>query len=236
MANKNMTIRFTPDGFSFAECPNSASIILDEAPFHDIAPGPDFQRRLHEALLDALPQDGSLLDLTCQVVSTRVVILPPDITDLEQASLMYRSTLCEPTAPEEVMLQPLTLPTGQEVMLCFGFDHELLCFLQRNFGELSFEHHLATLLIEGARMANGNCLVVRCDAQFLELALFRQKRLQLINVYRTSRAENRSFYVMNTWIQEELDQLTDYLLVLGSSTECLQVRASLHRFIKHVYA
>lgn len=231
-----MTIRLTPDGFSFTQCPSSASVLLDEAPFIEVAPGPDFQQRLQEKLLDHLPTSDAVLDLTCQFVSNRVILLPPDINDLEMATLMFSTTLSESDEPEEVLLQPLTLPTGQQVNLCFGISRSLFLFLQRNYGELQFEHHLATLLREGARMAQGNCLVVRCDAQNLELALFRQHKLHMANVYRTSQAENRSYYVMNTWTQEALDQLQDYLLVLGGTNEGLQVRASLHRFIKHVFS
>jgi hypothetical protein len=236
MAKDNMTIRFTPDGFSFTECPGTTSILLDEAPFHEVAPGPDFQLRLQDEVLNALPESETLLDLTIQIVSTRVILLPPGITDADLAAEMYQTTLSESAEEEEILLQPLTLPTGQEVMLCFGIERSLYNFLQRNYGELTFEHHLATLLIEGARMANGNCLVVRCDEQFLEIALFRKKVLSLVNVYQTTQAENRSFYVMNTWVQEGLDQLQDYLLVLSRGNEGLQVRASLHRYIKHVYS
>ena len=231
-----MTIRFTPDGFSFAECPNSASILLDEAPFHEIAPGPDFQHRLQEEVLNELSNTDTIHDLCCQLLSTRVILLPPEVTDPDVAEQMYHTTVSPAEAPEIVLQQPLSLPTGQEVMLCFGIDESLYYFLQRNYGELTFEHHLATLLVEGARMANGNCMVVRCDAQTLELALFRDKRLTLANVYRTTQAENRSYYIMNTWVQQELDQLQDYLLVLSPGNEGLQVRASLHRFIKHVYS
>lgn len=231
-----MTIRFTPDGFSFTQCPTSATLLLDEAPFFEVAPGPDFQSRLQTQVLEQLSTSDSVPDLTCQFVSTRVMLLPPDINDLELAAKMYQATLSESQEPEEIILQPLSLPTGQQVNLCFGISRSLFLFLQRNYGELTFEHHISTLLVEAARMAQGNCLVVRCDAQNLELALFHNRQLQLVNVYRTTQAENRSYYVMNTWTQEGLDQLQDYLLVLGGTNEGLQIRASLHRFIKHVFS
>lgn len=236
MAKQNMTIRFTPDGFSFTQCPSSATTLLDEAPFFEVAPGQDFQLRLQEQILDYLPTSDSIPDLTCQFVTPRVILLPPEVNDLTLATAMFQATLCPSDEPEEVLLQPLALPTGQEVILCFGISRSLFLFLQRNYGELTFEHHLSAMLVEGARMAQGNCMVVRCDAQNLELALFRNRKLHLTNVYRTSQAENRSFYVMNTWTQEGLDQLSDYLLVLGGNNEGLQVRASLHRFIKHVFS
>lgn len=236
MAIQNMTIRFTPDGFSFTQCPTSATLLLDEAPFIEVAPGPDFQSRLQAQVLERLSTTDAVPDLTCQFVSTRVILLPPDIHDLELAAQMLHATLCEPEEPEEVILQPLSMPTGQQVNLCFGISRSLFLFLQRNYGELTFEHHLSTLLVEASRMAQGNCLVVRCDAQNLELALFRNRQLQLVNVYRTTHPENRSYYVMNTWTQEGLDQLQDYLLVLGGTNEGLQIRASLHRFIKHVFS
>lgn len=234
MANENMTIRFTPDGFSYAECPNSASILLDDAPFHDVAPGPDFQQRLHEQLLDHLVDTDTVRDITCQFVSTRVMVLSPDMLDPGMATSLYELTLGHDD-DEQVLLQPLSLPSGQDVTLCFGIDRQLYHFLMRNFGDVTFEHHLATLLISGTRLANGNCLVVRCDSQFLELALFRQKRLDVVNVYRTSQADNRCYYIMNTWMQQQLDQTEDNLLVLSQGNEGLQIRASLHRFIKHVY-
>ena len=235
MANENMTIRFTPDGFSFAECPNSASILLDDAPFHEVAPGSDFQQRLHEQVLEQVASDNDVRDITCQLVSTRVLTLPTEVTEPDMARQMYGLTLGQADSEEEVLLQDVVLPSGQAVRLCFGIDHELYHFLMRNFGDVTFEHHLSTLLEQGARMASGNCMVVRCDSQFLELALFRQGKLDMTNVYRVSQADNRTYYIMNAWIQHKLDQLQDNLLVLSQNTEGLQVRASLHRFIKHVF-
>lgn len=235
MTNENMTIRFTPDGFSFTECPNSASVLLDDAPLHEITPGPDYQSRLHEQLLDQLSTGDEVRDITCQFVSTRVMALPPDVNDQELATAMYQLTMGKGDCEEQVLLQPVSLNNGQEVILCFGIDRQLYLFLQRNFGEVVYEHHLATLLTQGSRMASGNCMVVRCDSQFLELALFRQGKLDVVNVYRTSHTENRSYYVMNTWLQQNLDQMQDNLLVLSQNTEGLQIRANLHRFIKHVF-
>lgn len=235
MAINNMTIRFTPDGFSFTKSTDLSSTAEEES-FFEIAPGPDFQSRLQAQVLDQLPATEQLLDLSCQFISTRFIVLPPHVTDVETASSMYRVTLSESETPEEILLQHIALPTGQEVTICFGIDRELYLFLMRNFGEVSFCHHIATLLTEGARKAQGNCLVVRCDAQYLELALFRSGALHLVNAYHTSQSEHRSYYVMNTWTQQGLDQLQDFLLVLGNSNEALQVRASLHRFIKHVFS
>ncbi len=234
MAKDNMTIRFTPDGFSYIESPNATSALLDDAPFHEVAPGPDYQQRLQEEILNVLPENDTLRDLTIQYVSTRVILLPPSITDTDVATQMYLTTLTDSGEEEQVLLQPLTLPTGQEVCLCFGINRSLFNFLQRNYGELTFEHHLATLLVEGAGKANGNCLAVWCDREFLEVAIFRQKELSLVNVYRTSQAENRNYYVMNTWMQAGLDQLQDSLLVLGHGDEGAQVRDDLHRFIKQI--
>ena len=234
MTKDNMTIRFTPDGFSFIEHPDDASPLLDEAPFHEVAPGPDFQQRLHEAVLDALPQRETPPDLTVQLVSTRVVVLPPDITDPEVAEQMFQATFTEADEAEQTLLQPLDLPNGQQVNLCFAIDRSLLHFLKRNYSELRFEHHLATLLLKGARQADGNTLVVQCLDQFLEVALFRQAKLSLVNVYRSTQAANRNFYVMNTWIQEHLDQLHDSLLILGHGDATRQLHQDLRPFIKQI--
>lgn len=235
MTNQNMTIRFTPDGFSFAECPDKVPAILDEAPLHDIAPGADFQHRLHEQVLDCIPPESIEGAIRCQLLSARVVLLPPEVTDIETATAMYRLTLTESKDEEHVLLQPLTLNDGQDVMLCYGMDHSLYHFMLRSYDDVDFEHHLAVTLKQAAHMASGNCLVVWCDSQMIELALFRQGKLDMVNVYNATQTENRAYYVMNTWQQMELDQLQDNLLVLSSGTEGLQVRASLHRFIKHVY-
>lgn len=231
-----MTIRFTPDGFSFQECANVTSSMLDEASFHEVAPGPDFQHRLQEQLLEALPQSETVYDVCCQLVSNRVVLISPDILDSDLVGQMYKTTVGQSENEEQVICQPLDLQNGQMVTLCFGFDSSLYHFLQRNFGDLTFQHNISSLLIEGARKAAGNCLVARCDSQTLELAYFSQGRLGLVNVYHTRQADSRSYYVMNTWQQLGLDQLNDNLLVLGSGNEALQVRASLHRFIKHVFS
>ena len=280
MAKDNMTIRFTPDGFSFlvgrdaksshhasetslsdhtslrtvassilekASLRSSASSLLDEVPFHEVAPGPDFSLRLQHEVLETLPECETPPDLSVQIVSDRVILLPPHITDLDTAALMYRSTLSEPAAPahtgslsesaveEQLLLQPLTLPTGQRVVLCFGINRSLYLFLQRNFGDLTFEHHISTLLTKAAPVSLSEpFMAAQVTPQFLELALFRQGKLALVNVYRTSHPDNRAYYVLNTWMREGLDQLHDRLLILGNGVPATQLHTALQPFIKHI--
>ena len=271
MTKDNMTIRFAPDGFSFIDCSGASSsplddataphlgvatsALLDDAPFHEVTPGPDFQQRLHEAVLNVLPESETPLDLTVQVLSERVVILPPD-TDPELAASMYHVTLSDLDEPEHVLLQPLALPSGQCVTLCFGIDRQLYLFLERNCGDLRFEHHLATLL-QGASSAAPSSSSLRPQVspsqpsmaappasqatlatvvtpQFLELALFRAGQLILANIYRTSQADNRRYYVLNTWLSQGLDQLNDLLLILGKGDPAAQLHQDLRPFIKHI--
>lgn len=260
MTKDNMTIRFAPDGFSFIERPDASSSLLDDAttspqldratsaqldtaPFHEVTPGPDFQQRLHEAVLNVLPESETPLDLTIQILSERVIILPPD-SGPELASSMYYATLSDLDEPEHVLLQPLALPSGQHVTLCFGINRQLYLFLERNCGDLCFEHHLATLLQEAPEspsqpsMADLSapqvCLVTLVTPQFLELALFRAGQLALANVYRTSQPDNRRYYVLNTWLREGLDQLHDRLLILGSGDPASQLHQDLRPFIKQI--
>lgn len=223
------TIRLTPDGFSLYNA-------TDGSTSYDVAPGPDFALRLQESILEHLPVADTQDGLVCEVETTRLLILPPEIKDEIMQQKMYGMTFSGTNEEEQILVQTLTLPTGQMVQLCFGLSRSLYNFLMRNYESVTFGHPIASLLEEGARMAQGNCLVVRCDERYLELALFRDKQLHLCNSYHTSHAENRTYYVMNTWQQLGLDQLTDYLLVLGGTTEGLQVRASTHRFIKHVFS
>ena len=272
MTKDNMTIRFAPDGFSFIDCSGASSspsddatsprlsvatsALLDDAPFHEVAPGPDYQQRLHEAVLNVLPESETPLDLTVQVLSERVVILPPD-TDPDLATSMYHVTLSDLDEPEQVLLQPITLPSGQRVTLCFGIDRQLYLFLERNCGDLRFEHHLATLLHRAAPSvapsssslrpqvspsqpsmaapsASQACLATMVTPQFLELALFRSGQLILANIYRTSQADNRRYYVLNTWLREGLDQLNDLLLILGKGDPAAQLHQDLRPFIKQI--
>ena len=272
MTKDNMTIRFAPDGFSFIDCSGASSspsddatsprlsvatsALLDDAPFHEVAPGPDYQQRLHEAVLNVLPESETPLDLTVQVLSERVVILPPD-TDPELATSMYHVTLSDLDEPEQVLLQPLSLPSGQRVTLCFGIDRQLYLFLERNCGDLCFEHHLASLLHRAAPSvapsssslrpqvspsqpsmaapsAQQACLATMVTPQFLELALFRSGQLVLANVYRTSQADNRRYYVLNTWLREGLDQLNDLLFILGKGDPASQLHQDLRPFIKQI--
>ena len=262
MTKDNMTIRFAPDGFSFIDCSGASSsplddatsphlgvatsALLDDAPFHEVAPGPDYQQRLHEAVLNVLPESETPLDLTVQVLSERVVILPPD-TDPELATSMYHVTLSDLDEPEQVLLQPLTLPSGQRVTLCFGIDRQLYLFLERNCGDLRFEHHLATLLqgasstpafqsqpSMAAQPASQACLATMVPPPFLELALFSSSQLALANVYRTPQADNRRYSVLNTWLREGLDSLHALLLILGKGDPASQLHQDLRPFIKQI--
>ena len=229
MNNNISTIRLTPDGFSLYDPIKGQDTC-------DVAPGPDFVQRMQEAIMDRLPVDAEREGVECVVETTRLLLLPPDMKDENLQRQMYDVTFSVPAEEEQLLTQHLTLPTGQDLLLCFGLNRSLYNFLLRNYESVTFVHPIATMLTEGARMAQGNCMVVRCDERFMEMALFRDKQVHLVNTYHTTHAENRTYYVMNTWQQQELDQLQDYLLVLGGTNEGLQVRASTHRFIKHVFS
>lgn len=229
MNNNISTIRLTPDGFSLYDIVSGLECV-------DIAPGSDFSQRLEEAILDKLPTDQQRDGLRCEVETSRLLLLPPDINDDALQHQMFNVCFSAPAEDEQIVVQRLTLPSGQEVQMCFSLTRTIYNFLLRNYEEVTFSHPIATLLTEGCRMAQGNCMIVRCDDHYLELALFRDKQLQLVNTYHTSHPENRTYYVMNTWQQLGLDQLSDYLLVLGGTNAGLQVRASAHRFIKHVFS
>ncbi len=218
-----------PDGFSLYD-PVQGAVV------YDIAPGPDFTQRLQESLFDKFPTTEEREKISCEVETTRLLFLPADISDENLQQEMFNVTFSPTPEEEQLITFPLTLQTGQEVILCFGINKAIYNFLLRNYENVTFCHPITTLLEEGARMAQGNCLVVRCNERYLELALFRDKQLQFCNTYHTTHAENRTYYVMNTWRQQGLDQLSDYLLVLGGTNEGLQVRASTHRFIKHVFS
>lgn len=226
MTDNILTIRFSPDGFS-----------LNDDVACEIAPGQDFIHQLEEALLEQLPP-ASTQAICCELETTRFMLIPTEIQDEQQLiQEMFNATLSRPANEEVLLTQQVSLTkTNQSVTLCFAIDRDLYNFLIRNYGEPAFIHPIATLLTEADRMTQGNCLVTRCNKHFLEIALFRGERLQLCNCYRTSQADTRSYYVMNTWLQQGLDQLQDYLLVLGQGNEGLQIRASLHRFIKHVFS
>ena len=77
-------------------------------------------------------------------------------------------------------------------------------------------------------------MAAQVTPQFLELALFRQGKLALVNVYRTSHPDNRAYYVLNTWMREGLDQLHDRLLILGNGVPATQLHTALQPFIKHI--
>ena len=227
--NSNIsTIRFSPDGFCLYDA------VSEPVPY-DIAPGPDFVKRMQETILEKVSTDATPDMLCCEVETTRLVLLPPH-TDQSLCEEMYCLTFVKPEEEEQIISQPLSLSTGQEVTLCFGVNKSLYNFMLRNYENVSFCHPIATMLEKGVAMAQGNCMAVRCNAQYLEMALFRNKELHFCNTYHTTQAENRTYYVMNTWQQLELDQLSDYLLVLGGNNEALQVRASTHRFIKHIFS
>ena len=56
----------------------------------------------------------------------------------------------------------------------------------------------------------------------------------LANVYRTSQADNRRYYVLNTWLREGLDQLNDLLFILGKGDPASQLHQDLQPFIKQI--
>lgn len=227
MTNNEMSIRLLPGG-----------LIISGVPI-EIAPGPDRIQQIKEALLSYLEQNPIIPDtVTCEVCTGRITLIPSDERD--NSEQMFRLVLPDTERPECILSAPMVTPQDETEgadfpLLLFGIDSELLHFLERNLPQVTFTHpavHQHSIFCQRSRQFSRPVLFAHADEEAMSLFLYDNQRLQLAMRYETTSVANRSYYLLNTWQQMQLDQQLDHLLLIGQPANINQLRARVAQFIK----
>jgi len=214
---RKISIRLQPDGFSY----------LNQ--FFPIHPGADFNRRMEEAMLEALEasDETDTDECICSVENLRFCLSPTDI-EASTAELMYRTTL--PSAEQEETLVELK-DDVRGIRFTFGIDSQMYHFILRNLPNVEFTHPLFELYRQWAdsEEAKSNCMVADASEKHLNLIVFANGNLVLANRFEVNDTESTIYHMMNCWTQSGLDVLDDKLYL---QTEVADIRQEIGKYIK----
>lgn len=188
-----------------------------------------------QALEDAVYDTPELLDeykrVRVVVHSSRFVLFPQETADDDCEALVRHAF---PDGDGEAAVCPVP---ANGVKMAFLMPHGMMAFLGRTFNYPVVSHPLALLCEHFVDLSGGDarsrmCLHLRPQA--MDMAIYREGRLQCANVYPFSAVEDAVYYAMNAWRTFDLDQLSDELLLMGDNEVLATITPLLREFVKYV--
>lgn len=197
--------------------------------FINIAPGADYEKRLEDAILD-LDLHTNNEDLVCIVETARMSLSPIECDEAE-AEEMYGITL-RSSADEEKILHEIS--NDGSIRVSFGIDMALYNFLIRTFQYINFKHPIIDIIDDEALKIHKteNWMTASVSRSSLFVVAYKGNKLQLVNCYETSAAQNMTYHILNTWTQLNFDVLDDTLYIIGDKHECSELKSIVSTFIK----
>lgn len=215
---KQISIRFLPDGFSFA------------GTFCPVAPGADYEKRLESALFDAGLNElaSSDVEVVCSAETQRFVLSSADENTEQEAEQMYGVSLTDADSEEVLVHQS---DAAGRLRITFGIDAELYHFMHRNLNEVTFVHPLMHLHEEwsGRVDADACCMIAQYEGSVLNLLVYKSASLYMANRFICTSSDNALYFVMNAWKQCALDVIDDKICIV---TESEELRQNLGKYIK----
>lgn len=230
---KTLSIRLQPDGFLFSthNITEDDSFSLQEVP---IAPGPDYNSRLKNRILDTKELLCDYKEIHITVATPRFTLFP--VYEIEEATAgRFYGLTCSETKEPETLLQEIH--TGSGIGFIFGIDQELCNFLNRTFPEVKYHHPLCILhsyFSEKSKMGNNAKMIVQLPEHGIDLLVYRNGRLQLANSYPDNGIENMAYHIMNTWLKCGLDARQDLLQLAGNKAIQAKLTELLSPLLKHI--
>jgi len=119
----------------------------------------------------------------------------------------------------------------------FGIQKDLFDFLQRTFPSVEYVHHITPLLRYFLRMraVTENARVyVHLTNSYMSVFCFRSNRIEAVNTFSYSDANDAAYFVLMLWDKLKFDQLSDRLHIAGISDNKTDLITILSRFIENV--
>jgi len=227
----NLSIRLTPDGFSF-----SIHAPADPSIFH-------FQGTTLGNKLSYLDHIKKLIfDLgffsqpfnrsSVTVVSPYYTLVPDIYLDKGGVKDLFRFNFHE---VEGVVLSDAS--PGWAYHVVFNLDEELHSFLTRNIWNPSFHHHTSSLLqlFESYKREEGcNSCFVDFHDMSVTIICFSEQMLLSANTFPVMNAHDTTYFIASVWEKLEFNQSSDRLYLSGDVDAQKAVTDILKKLIRHV--
>lgn len=230
--NKILSIRLLPDGFYFYNGPNKES--QQQTYSYSIRPGDDYLSLIKDAVFEQKLTEEEYLSI--QIVSVRApfTFLPDQLISKEDYSSFF------PTLSKGFG-QPVYMSNAIQAIgrvLLYFMEEDLYFFLQRNFPEANFIHQMTPLisyyLHSKEDETNNNELFIHCEKQQISVILTSQEGILFANTFNFHSPNDAIYYILNTFQQFKLDQLTDNILLIGATEYALEITSILQKYVSKV--
>ncbi len=113
-----------------------------------------------------------------------------------------------------------------------------LCFDNRHFPSISPSqinyHPISTLIIKALNSTHPNTYIAEQDGTNLNIAVIKNKKLQLANTFNYSSTEDAAYYILAVYQQLNLDVCDHTLTLYGNHTHITNTKQFLHDYINTV--
>jgi len=126
---------------------------------------------------------------------------------------------------------------NRELIILHKLPEEIYDFFHRSFVNAEFVHYSSGILSyfqDQKNLASASQLVLNFRGKELDVFCFREGNFVLGNRYDCQEVNDALYYALFTWKQLKLDQLTDYLYLVGNEKQKEEAEEKLKFYIQNV--
>ena len=137
---------------------------------------------------------------------------------------------------DKVLVQTIRKP---ELVLLHAISGKIFDFFNRSFVNLQIVHHLSPLLSyfsERTRLGNANRLIINLQNKGLDILHFSLSGdFIFANHFKYCHLNDAVYYIFFIWKQLNLNQLKDFIYVVGNSSQKAELIQQLQKYVQNVF-
>lgn len=229
--NYNLSIRLTPDGFSFSIYnPSDPSIFYFQET--GLSCKLSFIDNIKKVIFDLGFFSQAFNKTTVTMVTRDYTIVPTPFFDKKQAKEIFDFNFYN---RDGAILTDTC--SNEEYHIVFQADRDVYSFLYRNLWNPHFRHHCSPLLslFENYRdKDNKSCCFVNFHDSYETIICYSENGLLSANTFPAVNPHDSTYCIASVWERLGLNQTTDKLYLSGDADSQKTVTDILKKLIRHV--
>ncbi|MDD4514224.1 DUF3822 family protein [Massilibacteroides sp.] len=226
-----LSIRITPDGFSFSgSIPSkSSSFFYKRITFER---SKDYATSLKEAFFEEECLTWSYEKIKIFCFTPNYIFTPDEYYREDKKEELFQYTFF--SSSKKTLSTPIDPDSGK---LLYEIDPEVYSFLSRSFINPEFIHHMALPLKnwkQQSALSFSGQMYVLLNNKTVDITCFRHGQPIFLNSFDYSTPEDILYFVSCIWKQAELDQLKDHLYIFGNADYKKDLMNNIRQYIHYV--
>lgn len=228
----NLSIRISPDGFSFSGAIPSVngSLFYRNIPYDK---SKDYISFLKETFFEEECLRWTYRNILIFCFTPAYLFVPDALyDDTKKQELMQHAYLS--SVPQKMLSNTLA---GEKEKLVFGIEKEMYAFLSRSFFNPRFFHHLSlpfNYWKKQSALSLSGQMYVLLNRKTIDICCFKNGEAVFVNSFSYHHADDVLYFIACTWRQVELNQLKDRLYLFGSPDYKPVLTDKLRNYIQYV--